>query len=37
MLVDGHFYKTAAFELGISTSTISFHLQNIYVKLQVHS
>ena len=37
MLVEGHFYKTAAFELGISTSTISFHLQNIYVKLQVHS
>ena len=37
MLVDGHFYKTAAFELGISTSTISFHLQNIYEKLHVHS
>ncbi|MDQ3131388.1 MAG: response regulator transcription factor [Acidobacteriota bacterium] len=37
MLVDGHFYKTAAFELGISTSTISFHLQNIYGKLHVHS
>ncbi len=37
MLVDGHHYKTAAFELGISTSTISFHLTNIYEKLQVHS
>ncbi len=37
MLVDGHHYKTAAYELGISTSTVSFHLNNIYEKLQVHS
>lgn len=37
MLVDGHHYKTAAFELGISVNTISFHLKNIYTKLQVHS
>lgn len=37
MLVDGHHYKTAAYELGISTSTVSFHLKNIYLKLQVHS
>jgi len=37
MLVDGHHYKTAARELGISTNTISFHLKNVYEKLQVHS
>lgn len=37
MLVEGHHYKTAAHELGVSTSTVSFHLNNIYQKLQVHS
>lgn len=37
MLVDGHHYKTAARELGISTSTVSFHLKNVYEKLHVHS
>ena len=37
MLVEGHNYKTAAFELNISISTVSFHLQNVYRKLQVHS
>ncbi len=37
LIVNGHSYKTAATELGISVSTISFHLQNIYHKLQVHS
>jgi DNA-binding NarL/FixJ family response regulator len=37
MLTDGHHYKTAAHELGISTSTASFHIHNIYEKLQVHS
>lgn len=36
-VVDGHSYKTAAFKLDISVSTVSFHLQNIYNKLQVHS
>ena len=37
LIIDGHSYKTAAVELSISVSTISFHLQNIYSKLQVHS
>lgn len=37
MLVDGHNYKTAATELGVSVNTISFHMRNIYGKMQVHS
>lgn len=37
MLVEGHHKKTAAYELGISVNTVSFHLKNIYTKLQVHS
>jgi DNA-binding NarL/FixJ family response regulator len=37
LLVEGHHAKTAAKELGISTNTVSFHLKNIYAKLQVHS
>ena len=37
LMVDGHHYKTAADVLGISTSTVSFHLKNIYGKLQVHT
>jgi DNA-binding NarL/FixJ family response regulator len=37
MLVEGHSYKTAAAELGVSINTIAFHVQNIYGKLQVHS
>jgi DNA-binding NarL/FixJ family response regulator len=37
LLVEGHSYKTAASKLGVSVKTISFHLQKIYEKLQVHS
>ncbi len=37
LMVEGHSYKTAAAELGVSINTIAFHVQNIYGKLQVHS
>jgi DNA-binding NarL/FixJ family response regulator len=37
LLVEGHNYKTAASRLGVEPTTINFHLQNIYQKLQVHS
>ena len=37
LLVEGHHKKTAAREMGISVNTVSFHLKNIYQKLQVHS
>jgi len=29
--------KTTAYQMGISVNTVSFHLKNIYTKLQVHS
>lgn len=37
LLVEGHHKKTAAREMSISVHTVSFHLKNIYEKLQVHS
>jgi DNA-binding NarL/FixJ family response regulator len=37
MLAEGHNYETSAVELGVTTHTISFHLQRIYEKLHVHS
>lgn len=37
LLVEGHHKKTAASAMGISVNTVSFHLKNIYAKLQVHS
>ena len=37
LLAEGHSYKTAAKQLGVTAKTISFHLQRIYEKLQVHS
>lgn len=37
LLIEGHHKKTAAREMCISPNTVSFHLKNIYSKLQVHS
>jgi len=37
LLAEGHNYRTAASRLGVASTTINFHLQNIYQKLQVHS
>jgi DNA-binding NarL/FixJ family response regulator len=37
LFVDGHNYKSAAAELGVTIHTIGFHVQQIYLKLQVHS
>lgn len=37
LLVEGHNYKTAAAELGVTFNTICFHIKGIYDKLQVHS
>ncbi|PWT92887.1 MAG: DNA-binding response regulator [Blastocatellia bacterium] len=37
LIVDGHTYKTAAVKLDITVRTVSFHLHNVYQKLQVHS
>jgi DNA-binding NarL/FixJ family response regulator len=37
LLVEGHNYKTAAVEVGVSVTTVAFHMRNIYEKLQVHS
>ncbi len=37
LLVEGHSYRSAAARLGVTTHTVSFHLRQIYAKLQVHS
>jgi DNA-binding NarL/FixJ family response regulator len=37
LLAEGHNYKTAAVEFGVSVNTISFHVKHIYTKLHVHS
>ncbi len=37
LLVDGHTYKTAAAEIGVTVHAISFHMRHIYEKLEVHS
>jgi DNA-binding NarL/FixJ family response regulator len=37
LLVDGHNFKTAAAEIGVSTSTVAWHMRHVYEKLHVHS
>ena len=37
LFIEGHNYKTAAAELGVTVHTVSFHLRSVYDKLQVHS
>ena len=37
LMVDGYHYKEAAAKLNITINTVSFHVRNIYAKLQVHS
>jgi DNA-binding NarL/FixJ family response regulator len=37
LFVDGHSYKTAAKELGLSIDTVRFHIRHVYEKLHVHS
>jgi DNA-binding NarL/FixJ family response regulator len=37
LLGEGHHYKTAAAEMGITVHTVGFHMRRIYDKLQVHS
>jgi DNA-binding NarL/FixJ family response regulator len=37
LLVEGHNFKTAAAELGVSPNTIAWHMRHIYEKLHVHS
>jgi DNA-binding NarL/FixJ family response regulator len=37
LLMEGRSYRTVASELKVTPSTVSFHLQKIYEKLQVHS
>jgi DNA-binding NarL/FixJ family response regulator len=37
LLVEGHNYRTAAAELGVSLNTVCFHIKQVYSKLQVHS
>lgn len=37
LLAEGHSYRGAAAELGLSVNTIAFHMKRIYEKLHVHS
>ena len=37
LLVEGHNYKSASVELGVTINTVSFHMKHVYEKLHVHS
>jgi DNA-binding NarL/FixJ family response regulator len=37
LLVEGHNFKSLAAKLNVSVNTISFHMRNVYEKLEVHS
>jgi DNA-binding NarL/FixJ family response regulator len=37
MLADGHDYASAAAELKVSSSTVIYHMRQIFQKMQVHS
>lgn len=37
LLVEGHNFKSAAARLSVTVHAVSFHMRNIYEKLQVHS
>lgn len=37
MISEGHDYPSAAAELGVATSTVIYHMRQIFDKLQVHS
>jgi DNA-binding NarL/FixJ family response regulator len=37
LLVEGNNFKSAAVEVGVSPSTIAWHMRHIYDKLHVHS
>ncbi|MGH9869328.1 MAG: response regulator [Candidatus Polarisedimenticolia bacterium] len=37
LISEGHDYPSAAAELGVATSTVIYHMRQIFSKLQVHS
>lgn len=37
LLVDGHSYKSASYEMNLTVHAISFHARHVYEKLHVHS
>jgi DNA-binding NarL/FixJ family response regulator len=37
LLVEGHSYKTASYEMNLTVHAISFHARHVYEKLHVHS